>query len=139
MLSKMASMRLQEGEKGGLTSPIAASYSPAALEGPLMRKLLVSTTHCAEESVTEASRRDKMAGATTLDSAGLPLAEGRLCESISLGLQGNNGHLVSCSSTIQRLRWLLLEPCPSLHVLTPSEKDRIGLHNFLGHDQDSGR
>ncbi len=60
-----------------LTSPIAESYSPSTLAGSLMRKLLVSTTHCADAMAQEAmSRPITRLGLHSAGMSPLPLVEG---------------------------------------------------------------
>lgn len=63
--------------KMALTSPIAASCSPAALDGSLMRKLLVSTTHWAEARAQDrTSTHNTTAGLDAEGSMARPLVDG---------------------------------------------------------------
>ena len=83
---------------GRRTSPMAASYSPLASEGSLMRKLLVSTTHCARAcSASDASssrhsvRVADPTGHKPCCCAALPLVEAaQCCSSIAVAWQAHN-------------------------------------------------
>ena len=56
---------------------MAESYSPSTVAGSLMRKLFVSTTHCAEAIAQDASSRpNTKAGLATAAVIPLPLVEG---------------------------------------------------------------
>lgn len=62
---------------------MAASCSPAASDGSLMRKLFVSTTHCAEASAQDSrSMQIVTAGLGTRGARPRPLVDGVLCPSI---------------------------------------------------------
>ncbi len=85
------------------TSPMAASCSPAALAGSLMRKLLVSTTHCALASAQDASSSSARAaagrGSSPVSAAALPLVDAAQLPSIEAAPARKNSGNELCSAT----------------------------------------